>query len=281
MGLARKIGADLALALYANEQLESAWLHCTDADVELPQNYFDIASPSKKLAACIYPYQHSHNENIQAIKLYELRLAYYANGLKWAGSPYGYQTVGSTLVINAEHYAKVRGFPKLSAGEDFHILNKLAKTGQIQPLEQPMLSISNRVSYRVPFGTGQSVAKIQASESPLSLPLFENPAAFRYLKTVLQSFDQFWALGDAEKVMASFSQMPIIQEALAHCQFTKGLQHAFKQSKNVEQFKKQLQQHFDALASLRFIHCIDAQHGQLNYQQLCEQPPEWVKNVNL
>ena len=47
--------------------------------------------------------------------------------MKYARSPYAFHTIGSTMAVSANHYAKVRGFPKREAGEDFYLLNKLAK----------------------------------------------------------------------------------------------------------------------------------------------------------
>ena len=87
-------------------------------------------------------------------------LRYYVLGLHDAGSPYAFHTVGSTLAIHGEYYAKVRGFPKRLAAEDFYILNKLAKTGVIvRPTREP-LRIRHRESERAPFGTGPAVRKI-------------------------------------------------------------------------------------------------------------------------
>src|SRR5262249_19650925 len=41
VGLARKIGNDIALALHADGQIASPWLANTDADVLLPADYFE------------------------------------------------------------------------------------------------------------------------------------------------------------------------------------------------------------------------------------------------
>ena len=40
VGLARKIGADVALAVWAGGGIESPWIHCSDADVVFPADYF-------------------------------------------------------------------------------------------------------------------------------------------------------------------------------------------------------------------------------------------------
>src|SRR5690606_17786041 len=95
-----------------------------------------------------------------ALVLYEISLRSYEYGLAYAGSPYAFQTLGSTLALNPAAYAKVRGFPKRLAGEDFYILNKLIKIGPIYLRNDRCLQIKDRPSQRVPFGTGTSVFKI-------------------------------------------------------------------------------------------------------------------------
>jgi hypothetical protein len=44
VGHARKIGGDLAACLIHNKRVRSPWIHCSDADVRLPENYFLCAA---------------------------------------------------------------------------------------------------------------------------------------------------------------------------------------------------------------------------------------------
>ena len=92
--------------------------------------------------------------------MYELSLRYYVNRLEYAGSPYAFHTVGSCLAVDATSYAKVRGFPRRNAAEDFYLLNKLAKVGWIRRLRAPVIEIEARASARVPFGTGPALARV-------------------------------------------------------------------------------------------------------------------------
>ena len=65
-----------------------------------------------------------------------LSLRYYVAGMKYARSHLThFHTIGSTMAVRASYYAKVRGFPKREAGEDFYLLNKLAKVGTVLELE--------------------------------------------------------------------------------------------------------------------------------------------------
>ena len=59
IGLARKIGCDFALAAAASGQLAADWLHCTDADVLLPNDYFDQTEVVEGAAsAAVYFFRH-------------------------------------------------------------------------------------------------------------------------------------------------------------------------------------------------------------------------------
>ena len=69
VGLARKIGADLAVKLFSVGSLTSSWVHSTDADAHLPDNYLVAHSPNNaKLtdaaATCCNFYHHSDEHNI-------------------------------------------------------------------------------------------------------------------------------------------------------------------------------------------------------------------------
>jgi len=198
VGLARKIAADIALAIRAANGIESPWIHCTDADVSLPVDYFrQPLAADAEAAALIYPFRHvgertvraanrqtaSHarpndTESDRAALEYEISLRYYVRGLAHADSPYAFHTIGSTIAIAADAYAKVRGIPKRLAAEDFYLLNKLSKVGRIQSLAGLPIELSSRISHRVPFGTGRALA--DASTSRESRRLY-HPAVFDHV----------------------------------------------------------------------------------------------------
>lgn len=159
VGLARRIGADVALRHIDEGRVANPIIFCTDADAALPAGYFD-APRAADAAAWVHPFTHvSEDPALRRAALgYELSLRYYVNRLAHAGSPYAFHTVGSCLAIDATAYAMVRGFPKRNAAEDFYMLNKLAKVGRIRRLSKPVIEIAARVSGRVPFGTGPALA---------------------------------------------------------------------------------------------------------------------------
>ena len=186
VGRARRLGADLALWLYQRGHILSPWLLSSDADATLPVSLLSSLNDQSG-AAMTLPFVHSvQNDAIGlATLLYELRLHQYVAGLQKAGSPYAFHTLGSACAFSAEAYAKVRGVPLRNAAEDFYLLNKLAKVGPVTSLSGTCITLDARVSDRVPFGTGPSVARLVQSEDCWYEPIFYHPGVFQHLKQIL------------------------------------------------------------------------------------------------
>jgi hypothetical protein len=255
VGLARKIGGDLALAAMAQHVVSYPWIHCTDADVNLPWGYFDDTLGSEQVAVAIYPFRHdpAHGQILQ----YEISLRYYVTQLAAAGSPYAFHTIGSLLKIQAHHYAAVRGFPKRRAAEDFYMLNKLAKTGLVLRLPGPEISLSARVSHRVPFGTGAMMARLAQGQS---LCLY-HPDIFAQLRTWLRLIER---LGD-ERATLLPSGLPTgwaqhIDQRLLNPLLALGVEaalaQAYRQSRDYSHFQFFLWGWFDAFRTLKLVHAL-------------------------
>ena len=114
---------------------------------------------------------------------------------------YGFTTIGSLITVNPEHYAKVRGFPKRDAAEDFYLLNKMAKVGAVRSIQAPIVEIEARLSTRVPFGTGPALAKIL--ESGIEDYLFYHPMVFEELRAFLDGFSSLWSASDIRELYQS------------------------------------------------------------------------------
>ncbi len=282
VGHARKIGVDLAASLIHGKRIQSQWIHCTDADVQLPETYFSCSNAPLNsrpdIAALVYPFHHCDGENkaatkevILATQLYEFSLRYYVAGMKFARSPYAFHTIGSTMAVSARHYAMVRGFPKREAGEDFYLLNKLAKVGcVIDPslaADCDPLEIEARKSDRVPFGTGAAVIKITDLADQLREFRFYDPAVFELLKLWLQSLPAIWKSGSNELCNLPDSLL----YGLKKVKTEQALTHAFKQSKDLNQFTRQMTIWFDAFRTLKLIHSL-RDHGlpSISYAELME-----------
>ncbi len=249
VGMARKIGADIALALITNGIVIEPRISLTDADVVLPRDYFTPLI-TRDDAALVYPFIHrSSDDLVDAIQFYEISMLYYAAGLRWSGSHYGFTTIGSLITVNPEHYAKVRGFPKRDAAEDFYLLNKMAKIGAIRSIQAPIIEIEARLSTRVPFGTGPALAKIV--ENGIEGYLFYNPMVFKELRTFLDGFSSLWSASDVREL---YQSSPFILHYCETNDFYSTIEKCKKKIKSQPVFDKFLVDWFDGFRTLKFIH---------------------------
>ena len=129
VGMARKIGMDLALNFVNPHSL----LFCLDADSLVAPTYFrEIESHfnSTDSVASVVGFSHIKNEDPVleiAIRQYEVFLQKTAVKLADAGSPFGYVSMGSTIICRAEAYASIGGMSRRKATEDFYFLQEFAK----------------------------------------------------------------------------------------------------------------------------------------------------------
>ena len=250
VGLARKIGADIITALYHGRALAQPWIYSTDADAKLPENYIDATQGlDSEISILLLPFAHLSTGSAQldqAQALYDLHLHYYVAGLAWANSPYAHQSMGSTQIVNIEHYAKVRGYPKRNAGEDFYLLNKLSKTGRVLALEEPVVTLKTRVSNRTPFGTGAAVNDILGLTNPIEQYCYYHPQVFSELKNLLMVFPELW---NTNTKLSTSSQ-----RVLQTMGFDKAVEAARNNSKSPSAFSRHMHDWFDAFRTLKYIH---------------------------
>jgi hypothetical protein len=301
VGLARKIAADVALALWSEGRVVSPWIHCTDADVALPNDYFEAAArnasnlsggsrasdasnvlgtsststsrtmgtrntlgtPDAPEAALLYPFRHV--EATREALEYEISLRYYVAGLRFAGSPYAFHTIGSTVAVHATAYARVRGFPRRLAAEDFYLLNKLAKVGTIRSLHGKPIQLSARTSNRTPFGTGHALERARGGERSLTPLRVYHPDVFSDLGAWLQTLGALaeagdaadpadllakscgcWASSDAERLRAPLEESGAWAAA----------QIGVKRCRTPATRAKHLHGGFDAFRTLKLIHAL-------------------------
>lgn len=212
VGLARKVACDLGLALIREGTVRGEWIRCTDADVEVPEEYFErLSGPIPGASATIDPFVHvPEGDEVQraAMRVYDEYLQSYVDGLTAAGSPYAFHTIGSLISVQAHSYAVVRGIPRREAGEDFYLLNKLAKVGRVHELGGDPVRIRGRISDRVPFGTGAALQEIQAALREGRPTRRYEPAAFEGVKLWLSALHEFVEDRDADALRARVRAVP-------------------------------------------------------------------------
>ena len=157
--------ADMACALIAAGRITSPWIHMTDADAELPADYFAHVPAGPGCA--LYPFRHeAPPELADAMRLYELHLRYYVNRLHWAGSPYAFHTIGSTIRFMPTPTSRCAACPSAMPAS-FHLLNKAAKVAA--PL-RPEIRLKARLSMRVPSALGPGAcSRMTGDDRPLEL----------------------------------------------------------------------------------------------------------------
>ncbi len=271
VGLARKIAADTALAVWMAGGVDSPWLHCSDADVLFPADYFFrplVAAGDTPLekgpAAFVYDFRHltePQPEIARAALRYEIFLRYYVLGLRSAGSPYAFHTLGSTLAISPLAYARTRGFPRRKAAEDFYLLAKLAKLGSVCELRGESILLSGRVSTRVPFGTGAGITtELARAKAGAFYPAYD-PRIFVWLRVWLRTLS---ALGDGAPPSESSLRGCLFSHAAAVPQVDAALLYEILDELGAirpaeagrRRGPRHLHERFDALRTLRLIHCL-------------------------
>lgn len=275
VGLARKIGTDIAATLIHRKQCLSPWIHSTDADAYLPNNYFTAGDEFKTgYSAFLYRFQHDITDpskdpiTQQATKLYETGLHYYVNGLQWAASPYAFHTIGSLLAIHYDYYCQSRGFPKKAGGEDFYLLNKLSKLAKIGQTEA-MIILESRRSLRVPFGTGPAVDKIIEQQQMQKFDY--DPKVFIALKSFLQTTEQAIINGSDLSLVKNLFDEPT-QAAVTAMAIDKLITHL--DSLKAQQKITHFHHWFDAFRTLKFVHFLQENyHPKMLLQTALEQAP--------
>jgi len=274
VGRARKTAADLALALIDQGRVQLPWIFSTDADVELPEDYFQVVHQvAENQLACSLPFHHITDE-VRMAKwqaAYDFKMRYYQLGIRCIGASYDYIPLGSTLVVRADAYAKVRGFPVRSGGEDFYLLNKVAKLGGVYQPDLPIIKITARMSERVPFGTGPAVQNIQNEEAAGQSPVYYHPEIFLLIRR--------WR----SQLLAYFhgQVLPVEDHGLNdYWDVAQVLQKSRQQTKTQERWEQFIHEWLDAFRLLKSVHFLREQYPSVPlselkemsaYQMICQQ----------
>lgn len=188
-GLSRKIGLDLTVLMadgFANPQVILANL---DADCTVSDNYFislsqHFATGAPDGASLYFEHDLStaaEGLHRQSIIEYELYLRYYIRGLRFAGYPFAFHTVGSSMAVTMEAYLESGGMNRRKAGEDFYFLHKIIPNGRFTDLTSVTVFPSPRPSWRVPFGTGRTISnRLETGSTDYQV---YSPAVFKELRS--------------------------------------------------------------------------------------------------
>lgn len=260
VGLARKIGMDLALTKFDYLSLNKNIMICTDADCTVDSNFLieiadDFNRNNYEAAAVNFAHNISGNDSeTKAIICYEIFLRYYVIGLSFAKSEYSFHTIGSTMICTPEAYVKVEGMNKYKAAEDFYFLEKLAKIYPIGEIKTTFVHPSKRASWRVPFGTGQSIERYLSNKRN-EYQLYD-PKSFVILKNWLDIYFDQSLLDQQSLIKISRNIHPALHLFLNEQGFEKFIHRVLLNNKNASEIDKQKHYWFDAFRTLKLIHYL-------------------------
>jgi hypothetical protein len=271
VGLARKIGLDLALSHFdfsSDDQL----LVCLDADTVVQPDYLEaITAHFAGCAAGGTSIPYCHRPAIDpagqaAIERYELFLRSYVLGLEQAGSPYAFHTVGSAMACRASAYAAAGGMNRRLAGEDFYFLQQIHKTSGVVPLSDTCVHPSPRSSHRVPFGTGRSVGDMLADGREQFL--FYRPELFEIVGEWLACVADHNDADDAALLARAGSISLHLRGYLDQAGFGTAWQNMKQNNPDQERLMTAFHGWFDAFRTMRLMHHLtDAAHPRIAPEQ--------------
>ncbi len=264
VGLARKIGMDEAIRRFEYLNNKRGILVCLDSDCTCKSNYLTELHrhfEDTNINGCSVYYEHpvespvgnqdSENEKIsQSITVYELHLRYYVRAMKYAGFPFAYHTVGSSMAVTSDAYQKQGGMNKRKAGEDFYFLNNIFQLGGFVPIYSTTVYPSPRVSDRVPFGTGIAVKKIK-DQDPDAYESY-NPEIFDDFKVLNAGIHDLWHSDDIFSVIKTWPES--VQGYAVQIDFAGQVTRIKQNTSEQETFRKAFYRWFDAFKSLKFVH---------------------------
>ncbi len=260
VGLARKIGMDIALTLFDYNRKEKNILICPDADCTIEKNYLtEIVRTFNKdnLNAAYVSFEHPLPDNIEsrlAIINYEIFLRYYVLGLIYSGSGYAIHTIGSTMACSAEAYIKVEGMNKKKAAEDFYFMEKLCKNYPVVKMGGTKIYPSSRGSWRVPFGTGQRVNRYLSKAQ--NEYLLYSPESFEVLKKWLAVFNSPIKRTVAEYLTEASAIHPSLLRFLTENKFEESWKRIEENCRDEKQLARQKHFWFDGFRTLKLIHFL-------------------------
>jgi glycosyltransferase involved in cell wall biosynthesis len=268
VGLARKIGMDEAVRRFSDAGRLDGIITCYDADCQCDPNYLTSIERHferhPRSPGCSIYFEHPlegplDSSIYDAIAAYELHLRYYIQALRYAGCPYAYHTIGSSMAVRSDVYQQQGGMNKRQAGEDFYFLQKVISLGGFSQLNETRVIPSPRTSDRVPFGTGRAVREYLHSGKLLTYPL----RAFLDVKELLDRVPSCYRsdlsskselLDGLPKALQSFLQTQRCHEAL---------QEIRENTSSETAFRKRFFRWFNAFMAMKFIHhARDAFYGQ-------------------
>ena len=273
VGYARKIGMDEALREFARIDINGV-IVCLDADCTVRPDYFSGISShysdnNAKSAHTYFEHDWSRESDPiikNGIINYELSLRYFVEGLKYAGFPHAYHTVGSCMSVRAETYALAGGMNKRKAGEDFYFINKLIPIRGFGSINTTCVYPSCRTSDRVPFGTGKALTDWKAFKHAEQNGIFlcYSFETFEDIKRTMPLLSKLYKCKDDDQINTVIAEFP---QSTADFFRENGLLEKVNElngeTSSADQFLQRLLLWWSGLKMIKYVHYARDNHYPL------------------
>jgi hypothetical protein len=262
VGLARKIGMDLAVEHFYKTENYRGIIVSLDADCEVSDNFittvYNTFRSDGNLNATIHNFHHrveSSQSNIEfAVRQYESYLHYYSECLKSTGFPYYYHTIGSAFAVSANAYVRVGGMGRQQGGEDFYFLQKVFQLGGVKLLKETFVYPLARFSERVPFGTGPAIQKIL--DEPDGVLKVYSRQSFKELKSFFD-MKEFFFKKDEEIITLKVAELhPVLIDFLNEIDYLKLLKDCNENCATLNSFVKRFFHNFNAFRIVKYLNYV-------------------------
>lgn len=264
VGLARKTGMDEAVRRYNSFNNPGGLIVSLDADCTVRENYFtaicnEFFMINKRKACSIY-FEHDttgerySKETCSNIILYELHLRYLLQGQRYAGFPWAFHTVGSSMAVRAGEYVAAGGMNRRQAGEDFYFIQKLADSGGYFSLNSTAVYPSPRISFRVPFGTGAAMGKLEGGKEKDYLTY--NIRAFEDLKVLFPQAGLLFRLKGFDLVR-KYNDLPVsIRRFIQKDEWVSSIEEINNNTSSLQSFNKRFFRWFNMFRIVRYLNYV-------------------------
>jgi Glycosyl transferase family 2. len=262
VGLARKIGMDLAVEHFLRNENARGVIVSLDADCTVSENFpasiYNAFRQDEHLNATIHNFYHRPENDDTAMenaaRQYEAYIRYFRDMMKFAGFPYHYHTIGSAFAVSADAYVRAGGMGRQQGGEDFYFLQKVFALGNVAELTDVYVFPMARFSDRVPFGTGPTLQKIM--DEPDGMLKVYSPNSFRELKRLFDRKDTFFKKSAGEILSGLEGLHPSLTQFLQDNDFIGEVADCNKNSAALATFRKRFFHHFNAFRIIKYLNYV-------------------------
>ncbi len=259
VGIARKTLMDSILKNADNDDIFLSM----DADTIVEEGYLSAVEnlfDHQEIKVLSVPYYHPLVQNEaqnRSMLRYEIYLRNYLIHLIKICSPYSFTALGSAIACRISACKSAGGFDSRQSGEDFYFLQRLAKSTNINLYLDKKVFPANRLSDRVPYGTGKAIENGVNGQLD-KYPVF-SPQVFEKVKETYMLIDDLYQQ-DIDTEMITFMKHHFCDENF--------LQPLRNNSTSKSQFRKAFHQKIDALRIFQFLRAEQAKMATTDEENL-------------